>query len=65
MIWTWDINSTVKCDRLWDDALEEVFFPRRHLTNFWKSEQKSLSESDKEDDLRSEFKKIILWRPER
>ena len=52
MIWTWDINSTVKCDRLWDGALEEVFFPRRHLTNFWKSEQKSLSESDKEDDLR-------------
>ena len=52
MIGTWDISSTVKSNRLWDGALGEVFFPRRHFTNFWKSEQKSLSESDKEDDLR-------------
>ena len=47
MIRTWDINSTVKSNRLWDGALEEVFFPRRHFTNYWKSEQKSLSESDR------------------
>ena len=65
MIGTWDINSTVKSNRLWDGALEEVFFPRRHFTNFWKSEQKSLSESDKEDDLHSDFEKISLWHPER
>ena len=27
MIWTWDINSTVKCDLLWDgQALKKVFF---------------------------------------
>ena len=36
MIWTWDINSTIKCDRLWDGALEKVFFSQA-LNNFWKT----------------------------
>ena len=56
VIWTWDINSTVKFDLLRDGSLEKVFFE--------KPVQKSLSESDENDDLFSGFEKISLWHPE-
>ena len=38
MIWTCDINSTIKCDRLWDGALEKVF-SRMHWLTFEKPVQ--------------------------